>query len=166
MHHIVTRKDGRRRRRRRRRAQQERRAHRKDEHRVIQPDFENNEVRLGGLCVASSNSIAEDSPNLTFFRSLHSRRWDALFLHGGRTDGRNKSQNNHFILERSAAITDSAVNEAGETDRQSSLRSAARCLKEGTGGKAAMTGQACGGGRTTTDGRTDGRTDPLMGTVL
>ena len=44
-------------------------------------------------------------------------------------DGRNKSQNNHFILERSAAITDSAVNEASEreggrpTDGRSSLRS-------------------------------------------
>ena len=38
----------------------------------------------------------------------------------GERDGRNKSQNNHFILERSAAITDSAVNEASgekETDR-------------------------------------------------
>ena len=65
---------------------------------------------------------------------------------GGRTDGRNKSQNNHFILERSAAITDSAVNEASEettTDR-APHRPSVRPMSEGR--KAAMTGQACGGG--------------------
>ena len=71
-------------------------------------------------------------------------------------DGRNKSQNNHFILERSAAITDSAVNEASEREGgrptdgrgRSSLCSSARRVKGGR--EAAMTGQACGGGRTRT----------------